>query len=217
MTLRNRLTHFLRYCVVGADDELPRNYRRVDYIQGDGDLYYDTGEKLYGSDTITLTLSGTSSAGQNIIGAYAGTTEGIYNFSLFIYGAGSSSNSYYRHGMGTNASDLMRPRYGTGKRTITLTATGTTGFLTDASSPDSTQEFTTTSDCWIFALPNSSSAKFTGRINGNIEIGNRLKYIPCERVSDGAVGYYEVYTKKFLEPQDGTPTYGEYDNSHLRS
>ena len=211
MTLRNRLTLFLRYCVVGADDELPRNYRRVDYIQGDGNFYYNTDEKLYGTDTITITLSNTITSGQNVIGSYEGTSDDARNYSLFLYGGGSTSNCYLRYG-----TQLSRPKYGTGTKTLVLSPTGTSGFSTDVTYNSET--FETGAVCYIFALPNSSSNKFTGRINGTITISSRLKYIPCERVSDGEIGYYEVYTKKFLEPQGtGTPTYGEYDNSHLRS
>ena len=103
---------------------------------------------------------------------------------------------------------------GTTEKTISFGAGGTSGFKTDASYD--TVEFETTDNAYIGALPNSSSTKFSGDIVGNITIGTRLKYIPCERVSDGAIGYYEVVEGAFLEPQGSTlPTAGAYDNTHL--
>ena len=193
-----------------VDDELPDGYKRIESIGFDGDFHYITNEKLYGSDEITITLDNTKSSGQNVFGSYSGTSSGTKNYSLFVYGAGSSSNSYLRYG-----ETLYRPRYGNGNRTLVYGPNGTSGFLTDVSmTPD---EFETDDVAWIGMLPNSSSPHFTGTIVGNILIGDRLKYIPCERVSDGAIGYYEPNTSVFLEPSgEGTPVKGAYDGSHYQ-
>ncbi|MBR2504833.1 MAG: hypothetical protein IKB61_02710 [Elusimicrobiaceae bacterium] len=197
MNLRTKLPYFLKHAL--GDGELPVAYKRLIGISYDTDTYYETNQKLYGSDTLTITVSDTSSSGRNVVGAYAGTGNDVRNFSLFIYGGGSTSNSYFRHG-----TKLVRPRFGTGTRTLVMSPTGTDGFLTDATYDE--EIFETTSTFWIAALPNSSSPKFDGNIEGNILVSNRLKYIPCERVADGAIGYYEVFTKTFLENQGtGTP------------
>lgn len=192
------------------DSELPVGYKRLQGISYDTNTYYETNQKLYGSDTLTITLSGTSSNGRNVIGAYSGTGSDARNFSLFIYGAGSTSNSYLRHG-----TQLGRPRYGTGVRTLVMSPTGTDGFLTDVTYDEET--FETTDTFWIGGLPNSSSTKYDGDIVGNITVSNRLKYIPCERVSDGEIGYYETFTGTFLENQGtGTPVmYSGYDTSYM--
>ena len=191
-----------------VDDELPIGYRRVLGIDFDGSAYYMTGEKLYGSDVVTMTLSNTSTTGQNVFGAYSGTAAGNKNFSLYVYGGNSTSNSYLRYN-----ETLYRPRYGAGERTISFGAGGTDGFLTDVSFDEATFESSATA--YIGALPNSTSPKFTGTINGTITVGTRLKYVPCERVADNVVGYYEVNGGVFLEPQAGTPTFSGYDPSHL--
>lgn len=191
------------------DSELPLGYRRLTGISYDTDIYYETNEKLYGSDTLTLTLSGTTTNGRNVVGAYSGSGDSARNFSLYIYGAGSTSNSYFRHG-----TKLGRPRFGTGVRTLVMGPTGTDGFLTDVTYDAET--FETTDTFWIGGLPNSSSTKFDGNIIGNITVSNRLKYIPCERVSDGKIGYYETFTGAFLEPQGaGTPVSMGYDTSYM--
>lgn len=191
------------------DSELPVGYKRLTGITYDSNTYYETNEKLYGSDTLTIRLSNTKTAGQNVIGAYSGTGDGVFNFSLYIYGNGSTSNSYLRHG-----TKLGRPRYGTGTRTLVMGPSGTDGFLTDVTYD--AEDFETTDTFRIGALPNSSSPRYDGNIIGNITVSNRLKYIPCERVSDGEIGYYETFTGTFLEPQgSGTPVSMGYDTSYM--
>ena len=190
-----------------VDSELPSGYKRVASISFDGDFWYDTGEKLHGSDDVTLTLTDTISSGQNVFGSYNGTSSGTKNFSLYLYGGGSSSNCYLRYG-----DQLVRPRYGSGERTLTFGASGTDGFTVNVTvTPDT---FTTEASAYIGMLPNSSSPAYTGTIVGNILVGTRLKYVPCERVSDGAVGYYETVKGSFISPSGtGTPTKGAYDYS----
>ena len=191
------------------DDELPTGYKRITGIKFDGDFWYDTGESLTGDDDVTMTLDGTVTNGQNVFGSYNGTSSGTKNFSLFIYGGGSSSNSYLRYG-----EQLLRPRLGSGERTITFGKSGTSGFAADAVATP--EVFTTQANAYIGMLPNSSSPAYSGSIIGNILVSDRLKYIPCERIADGAVGYYELNSGVFLEPVGtGTPTKGSYDTSHL--
>ncbi|MBR5185392.1 MAG: hypothetical protein IKW19_03750, partial [Akkermansia sp.] len=199
------------YCnngkLVALDDELPVGYKRITEIRFDGDFYYNTNESLSGDDDVTMTLANTSTTGQNVFGSYNGTASGTKNFSLFIYGGGSQSNSYFRYG-----EQLFRPRFGSNERTITFGKIGTDGFATDVSGTPET--FTTPANAYIGMLPNSTSPAFTGSIIGNILVGTRLTYIPCERVSDGTVGYYELNSGVFLEPVGtGTPTKGAYDSS----
>jgi len=191
------------------DSELPVGYKRLTGITYDSDTYYETNEKLYGSDTLTIRLSNTKTAGQNVIGAYSGTGDDARNFSLYIYGNGATNNSYLRHG-----TKLGRPRYGTGTRTLVMGPTGTDGFLNDVTYD--AEDFETTDTFRIGSLPNSSSPKYDGNIIGNITVSNRLKYIPCERVSDGKIGYYETFTGTFLEPQGtGTPVSMGYEVSYM--
>lgn len=201
------------YCnngkLVAVDDELPVGYKRIDGIKFDGDFYYSTGESLSGDDDVTMTLANTSTTGQNVFGSYNGTSAGTKNFSLFIYGGGSQSNSYFRYG-----EQLLRPRFGTGERTITFGKSGTDGFATDVSGTPET--FTTPANAYIGMLPNSTSPAFTGSIIGNILIGTRLKYIPVERESDGVIGYFERVKGNFIAPTgSGTPVSLGYDTSHL--
>ena len=190
-----------------VDDELPAGFKRLASIKFDGDFWYETGEVMTGNDDVTMTLSGTVTTGQNVFGSYNGTETGTKNFSLYLYGGGSTSNCYLRYG-----EQLLRPRFGSGDRTITFGKSGTSGFYTDVTAEPDT--FTTVAGAFIGMLPNSSSPAYTGSIVGNILVGTRLKWIPCERESDGVVGYYEAVKGVFLEPVGtGTPVKGAYDFS----
>ena len=189
------------------DDELPSGYKRIKSIGFDGDFWYDTGKTLLGSDNVTITLDDTSTSGQNVFGSYNGTSSGTKNFSLYLYGGGSSSNCYLRYG-----EQLVRPRYGNGKRTVTFGKDGTDGFATNVTIEEDT--FETVATAYIGMLPNSSSPAYTGTIVGDILVGGRLRYIPCENPS-GVIGYYEIENGEFLAPSGtGTPDAGDYDHSH---
>ena len=190
-----------------VDDELPVGYKRLTGISFGGNVWYETGEALTGNDEVTMTLGDTASQGQNVFGSYNGTSSGAKNFSLFIYGNGSTTSSYFRYG-----DQLLRPRYGNGERTITFGKSGTDGFAADASATPDT--FETPANAYIGMLPNSTSPSYTGDIKGNILVGTRLKWIPCERTSDGVIGYYEQVKDVFIEPSGtGTPTSLGYDGS----
>lgn len=194
--------------LVWKDRELPVGYTRIERITFGGDTYYETNEKLYGSDVVTMTISDFTSSGQNLFGCYSGTRDNVYNFSLYIYGT-PTSQAYWRYGK-----TLYRPLVGsTAQRTITFGAGGTDGFKTDVSYNE--VEFETTDTAHIGALPNSSSPKFDGDIIGNVTVGNRLRYIPCIRQSDGKIGYYELMNQTFLEPQGSAPTAGAADLTHM--
>ena len=198
------------YCNNGkliiVDDELPAGYKRLLGITFDSNIRYETGEALTGDDDVTMTLDNLSSSGKNVFGSYNGANG--KNFSLYIYGS-ASTGSYFRFG-----DQLKRPKYGTGKRTITFGKSGTSGFDSDSDvTPD---EFTTPANVYIGMLPNSSSAAYAGDIIGSIIVSNRLEWIPCERESDGVIGYYEKYNGNFLEPVgSGLPVSLGYDTSHL--
>lgn len=199
------------YCnngkLVAIDDELPAGYKRLLGITFDGNIRYVTGEALTGDDDVTMTLNNISSSGKNLFGSYNGAND--KNFSMYIYGS-SSSGSYFRYG-----DQLKRPKYGgTGQRTITFGKSGTSGFADDSDvTPD---EFTTPANTYIGMLPNSTSAAFSGDIVGSILVSNRLEWIPCERESDGVIGYYERFNGNFIAPTgSGTPVSLGYDASHM--
>ena len=189
-----------------VDDELPSGYKRLLGIHFNGDFHYRTVEALTGDDDVTMTLDNTSSSGKNVFGSYNGSNS--KNFSLYLYGGGSTSGTYFRYG-----DQLKRPVFGDGKQTITFGRSGTQGFKTDVDvTPD---EFTTPENTYIGMLPNSSSPSYVGDIVGSILVSNRLEWIPCENPG-GVIGYYEKYNGNFIAPTgSGTPISLGYDDSHM--
>lgn len=172
-------------------------YTRLDYVDFDGTFWYNTGERLYGTDVVTLSLSGTSISGQNVFGAYTRATS--LNFSLYLFGNNSDGSSRFRYG-----TTLYRPRFGSDGRTITIGSPATTGFEENVTVPY--VEFTTDSVAYIGGFPNSTSSKYRGRINGVITVGNRLRYVPYRRDSDGVIVYYESVNGRIIEPSGSAQT-----------
>ena len=194
--------------LVWKDRELPVGYTRIQSITFNGSTYYETNEKLYGSDIVTITIDNFVQSGQNLFGCYSGTGDDVWNFSMYVYGS-ATGQAYWRYGQ-----KLYRPVVGsTSLHTLTFGAGGTSGFKTNASYDE--VEFETTDTARIGALPNSSSPKYDGDIIGNITVGNRLRFIPCIRQSDGKIGYYELMNQNFLEPQGSTPVAGAVDTTHM--
>lgn len=188
----NSLDERLIYKAMTGSGGLPSGYKELTEIDFDGSFYYITGQHLTGEDSVTMTLSNTSTTGQNVFGCYEGASADN-NFSFYVYGGGSSSNSYFRYG-----NQLVRPNYGSGKRTITFGKNGTKGFNTNVNITPAT--FTSDSFIYIGMLPNSSSPKFTGKIVGRILVSNRITFIPCQRESDSVIGYFDSDQRIFIEP-----------------
>lgn len=186
-TDKSLLERYLREIAGGGLE----GYTLLEYVDFDGTFWYNTHEHLIGSDVVELSLSNTSTAGQNVFGAYSSST-GV-NYSLFLYGAGLSNRSYFRYG-----SVLYRPTFGSGSRVITIGPPATTGFEENVAVPY--VEFTSDAVAYIGWLPNSSSPKYTGRINGAITVGNRLRWVPYRRDADGVIVYYESVSGTIIEP-----------------
>ena len=179
------------------DETLPAEYRKLTGIVYDGNVWYNTGEKLYGSDTIKVSYK--ASKGCNVFGCYT-STDASTNYSLYL--TTTSGGKYMRYDGGTyNSYFTTNTRYD-----VTITPTGTHGLKTDSTWTQKT--FTSDSDMLIGSISiGATSAKFTGTMYGNIEVVGRMIYVPAERISDGAIGYYELISETFLVNQgSGTPT-----------
>lgn len=191
------------------DKELPVWYVRIASIELDGNTYYDTNEKLYWSDTISMKLDQSWSGWRNIFGAYRASWP---NYSFYWYNT-ATWQAYLRYG-----DTLYRPTIWTGIRTLKFWPWTTTGFATNVTITADTFESADTA--YIGALPNSSSPKYEWKFIWNVEVtdtnGTRLKWIPCKRKSDGVIWYYEVVNWNFLEPSgSGTPTAWAEDYSNI--
>lgn len=188
-----------------VDDELPTGYKRVIGFLMNNNSYWNIDDfPLYGSDTLRFSFDATDAC--NVIGAYSGSASGN-NYSLYV---GTSSN-YLRYKSGAyNSSVDFDKRYD-----VEITPTGSHGMKVDSTWTQ--QEFTTpTNLCIGTTSASASSAKLKGKLYGNIEVVGRAKFIPCERVSDSVLGYYDVISETFYEQKSGysgAVSLG-YDGSH---
>lgn len=188
-----------------VDDELPVGYKRVLGFSMNNNSYWEIeGFPLYGSDTLRFSFEASDAC--NVIGAYSGSARGN-NYSLYV---GTNAN-YLRYIDGAyNSAVDYDTRYD-----VEITPTGTSGMKTD--STWTAQTFTTpTNLCIGTTATSASSAKLKGKLYGNIEVVGRAKLIPCERVSNNALGYYDTIGEAFYEQAsgyDGAVSLG-YDGSH---
>ena len=192
--------------VVGVDKDLPQGYARLTGIVMNDDTYYEIdGFRLKGSDTLKVSFTALKAC--NILGCYT-TTDAEDNYSIFA--STTSGAKYLRYNGGTYLSAITA-----GKRyDITITPTGATGF--DKASTWKEANFTSSTDMLIGSTSvNATSAKMTGTIHGNIEVVGRALFVPCKRLSDGTIGYYETYNKVFYAPSVGVPVAEGYDTSRI--
>ena len=188
-----------------VDDELPTGYKRVLGFKMNNNSYWEIADfPLYGSDTLRFSFDATD--GCNVIGAYSGSASGN-NYSLYV----STSSNYLRYKSGAyNSAIDYDKRYD-----VELTPTGSSGMKVDSTWTE--QTFTTpTNLCIGTTAKSASSAKLKGNLYGNIEVVGRAKFVPCERVSDNALGYYDTIGEAFYEQASGfsgAVSLG-YDGSH---
>lgn len=189
------------------DSELPSEYRRVLGYACDNDVLWQiTGFHLRGSDTVRISFSVTAAC--NVFGCYQGT-DATDNYDLYV--SATSGNKYLRYGDGTYLSYWSSANMGQ-RFDVVFTPTGTSGMPQD--STWSPMTFESANDLLLAATTlTGTSSKLRGNLYGSFVVDGRLKLIPCERVSDSVLGYYDTYTGTFYEPT-GTPTSLGYDFSY---
>ena len=189
---------------------LPSGYARVEGVSMSADTYYQiTGFRLKGEDY--LEISFTPNKACNLIGCYT-TTNATDNYSIYL--TTTNNGKYLRYADGAYNSYVE-----VGKRyDVKVSPYGCSSFAEYSSW--SKKDFTTSVDLLIGNTSvDATSSKFDGIIHGEIKVGsysggsNRLHLIPCERISDGVVGYYDIRGKKFYEPTVGAGAMTGYDGS----
>lgn len=195
-----------------VDDELPDGYKRViGFACNNNAMWEITDFHLKGSDTVRVSFS--VEAACNVFGCYQGT-EATDNYDL--YASTTSGSKYLRYGNGTYLSYWSSANLGQ-RFNVVFTPTGTTGMPDDSTWTAKT--FTSANDLLIGSTTTTgTSSKLKGNLYGSIVVDGRLNLVPCERVSDGVLGYYDTYTNTFYEPYtgfEGAVSLG-YDGSHYQ-
>ena len=193
-----------------VDDELPDGYKRVLGFQCNNNAMWKIeGLKLRGSDTVSIGFSATAAC--NVFGCYQGA-DANDNYDLYV--STTNGSKYLRYGNGTYLSYWSADNLGQ-RFDVVFTPAGTSGMPQDSTWTEKT--FEAENDMLIGATTlTGTSSKLKGNLYENIIVAGRAKLIPCERVSDGVLGYYNTYTDVFTEPYtgfDGAVSLG-YDGSH---
>lgn len=181
------------------NEELPSEYKRIIGIKFDSGVYYKINDfRLRGNDTVRISFSAERAC--NVFGCYT-NANALDNYSLYI--STTSGSKYLRYGNGTYKSYMPTESLGNRFDTV-ITPTGSSGMPEDDTWTE--KEFEASSDmCIGTTSPSATSAKLDGNIYGNFVVDGRFNGIPCERVSDGKIGYYDTYTKTFFAAVAGTP------------
>lgn len=193
-----------------VDDELPIGYKRLLGFSCNNNAMWEIADfHLKGSDTVRISFS--VDAACNVFGCYQGTSDND-NYDLYV--STTSGSKYLRYGNGTYLSYWSNQNLG--KRfDVVFTPTGTQGMPEDSTWTEMT--FTSANDMLIGSTTTTgTSSKLKGKLFGNIIVDGRLKLIPCERISDNVLGYYDTVSDTFYEPYtgfDGAVSLG-YDGSH---
>lgn len=180
-----------------VDEELPSGYKRVlGFSCNNNAMWEITDFHLKGSDTVRISFS--VDAACNVFGCYQGTNASD-NYDL--YASITSGSKYFRYGNGTYLSYFAADNLG--KRfDCVYTPTGTQGMPEDSTWTEMT--FTAANDMLIGSTTlTGTSAKLKGKLYGDIIVDGRLKLIPCERISDNVLGYYDTVSDTFYEPYTG--------------
>lgn len=202
------------YCNNGAlrmvDDELPAGYKRVlGFACNNNAMWEVPNFHLRGSDTVRISFS--ISAACNVFGCYQGA-DADDNYDL--YASVSAGSKYFRYANGTYLSYWSNANLN--KRfDVVYTPNGSSGMPEDSTWTPKTFESENNMLIGSTTLTGTSS-KLKGSLFGNIVVDGRLKLIPCERLSDNVLGYYDTYSETFIAPYsgfDGAVSLG-YDGSH---
>ncbi len=195
-----------RGVIRSIDAELPTAYARVLGIRFNADSYYNIdGFRLKGSDTLRFSFEANKAC--NVIGCYT-TADAQDNYDLYV--ALTSGSKYLRYNGGAYNSYIdAGVRYD-----VVITPTGATGLK--VASTWTKKTFTSPVDMAVGTTSvAATSSKLDGVIYGDIVVDNRLHLIPCERIDDGIIGYYDTIGRKFYEPAMGVPTSIGYDISKM--
>ena len=201
------------YCnngkLVAVDDELPVEYKRQIGFKFSASTYYRIPDfHLRGTDTVRISFSADKAC--NVFGCYTDTSAED-NYSL--YASTSSGGKYLRYDGDTYSSYIPSAQIGE-RLDVVITPTGTTGMPTD--SVITPVEFESVADlCIGTTSASASSSKLDGNIWGSFVVDSRLTLIPCERLSDNVLGYYDPDSDTFYEPIGSAPTSLGVDSSHL--
>ena len=181
--------------------KLPSEYKRVlGFRCNNNAMWQITDFHLRGSDTVKVSFSVTAAC--NVWGCYQ-STSATDNYDL--YATTTSGGKYLRYANGTYAS-YFSPENQDKRFDVTYTPTGTQGMPEDSTWTEAS--FESANDLLLGSTTvGGTSSKLKGNLYGDFIVENggakRLHLVPCERVSDNVLGYYDLVGETFYEPYTG--------------
>lgn len=178
----------------------PAEYKKVKGFTFKAATYYLIEDfHLLGSDIVRISFSVNKAC--NVFGCYT-TNSAQDNYSL--YASTSAGAKYLRYDGAVYDSYFPAADAGT-QYNVVITPNGTSGMPTDSVITPS--DFEASADLCIGTTSSSAtSSKLDGNIWGSIVVDGRLRLVPCERLSDNVLGYYDMKSKAFYEPIGSAPT-----------
>lgn len=185
---------------------VPNTYRKLTGIEFSSATYYEiTGLKLKGSDTVRFSMSVDKAC--NVFGCYT-STDADDNYSLYV---SSASNAKYLRYNGSVYKSYWRNQDMGERFNIVISPTGSSGMPGTQDDTWTEQTFTAPSDmCIGTTSTGATSAKFDGKMHGIFVVDGRFCGVPVERISDGVIGYYDLYSDVFYEPTGSNPDIVDY-------
>lgn len=179
---------------------IPSEYRRVNGFGFSNNCYFEIdGFKLSGSDTIRFTFK--PKGASNVFGSYT-SASAENNYSLYV--SSTSTAKYMRYNGGTYASGFTSSELNK-QYSVVITPTGTSGLPRNG---EWTQiGFTCSTDmCIGTTSPDATSSKYNGDMIGDFVVDGRFRGVPCKRLSDNSLGYFDLHSRTFYLPTVGSPT-----------
>ena len=167
--------------------DLPDGYERINGIALEKARYVIEDFYLTGADTVRLSAKGTTG---NWFGCF-NATSATNNYSF--YATTTASGKYLRY----NGSSYSSYVIGNQRYNIVITPTGMSGLESDSTYTQ--KSFTCSIPFCIGTTSPSGTAAASVEFYGNIVVDGRLRLVPCRRVSDGTIGWYDGTT--FYEPR----------------
>lgn len=202
MSRLSRFIHFFTDEEESAPSELPDGYKKVLGFAFDAGTYYVIeGLKLKGSDTVRISIKATAAC--NVFGCYTNTSAED-NYSMYVSTAANAKYLRYNGGVYKSMwnNEALSTRYD-----IVITPTGSHGMPEGQDDTWEEASFTSSTDmCIGTTATGATSSKFRGEMYGSFVVDGKFNGIPCERESDGVLGYYDTYSETFYEPTGSAPT-----------
>lgn len=186
---------------------LPDDYRRIKGMVLNGNTYFVVPDLyLTGYDTVSFSIAPTAAC--NVFGCYT-TTSAQDNYSLYV--STTSNAKYLRYNGGTYKSYWSNAALGQ-RYDITIGPEGSYGMPSGQDDEWETVEFEASVEmCIGTTATNATSSKFKGTFYGDFVVDGMFGGIPCERIADGTIGYFDTVGWQFIEPIGDPPVSLGYD------